>query len=423
MNKTFTIVITVVVVLLVVLVALDYSGLIHRVNNPSTNNTTNSYAPNVVGTSDVNKSLGGGWTMTSSGHGSAGNINTFFNVLSGSNSTLLSATPASTSVASPDVSGSVSASPSTPPFENISSFEFSVFSPNNTGFAAIGFATFGSASNANATFQLIYTNVTDSNTSNTTTSKGTVSGHEYVYASSYLANTTLTPKNQSESVLIGIYGNNMIGIFYLTPNNASLNSFTSLYLAQISKMSSIIAPSSLSVVASSNAVGTDIGNNWTSSLGIDVQIHDATSILHEFLGSHVGTANFTSVDYSVLNQTIGNLTEVALQGYSAGSNNATTIGFAKFMNDKVPYLAYTTFEASLANNKNATTGTDHANNASYVYYNEEMAGNNSITSFSQNVSVLVADYNDYVIYIAYTGVSAVTQSQLVNLLSSEINVI
>lgn len=422
MNKTFSIVITVIVVLLVVLIALDYSGVIHRVNPPASNSTSNSYAPNVVGTSDVNKSLGGGWTMTSSGHGSAGNINTFFNLLSGNTSTLSTVTPASTSVASPDALGTSSTNQSAQPFESISSFEFSVFSPNNTGFATVGYASFGSTSNANATFQFIYANVSDSSTANTSVSKGSVSGHEYVYASAYLTNTTLTPKNQSESVLIGIYGNSMIGIFYLTPINETVNSFTNLYLAQISKMSSMIAPTSLSVVVSGKVVSTNIGNNWTSSLGIDIQINNATSILHEFLGSLVGTANFTKVDSSVLNQTVGNLSEVALQGYYAGSNNATTIGFAKFMNDKVPYLAYTTFEASIANNKNATTGTDSANNASYVYYSESLPGYNN-TTISKNVSVLFADYNDYVIYIAYVGNSAVTQSQFVGLLTSEINVI
>ena len=422
MNKYFTIVITLIVVLIVVLIALDYSGVLKDLNKAN-NTTTNSFVPNLVGTPEINKTLGGNWTLTTSGRGTAGNVNSFFNVLSGNNSAFSRFSISTPSLANPAVQVSSGQLQPSQSFENISGFQFSVFSPNNAGFATVGFATFGSESNANATFQLIYSNFTSSNTANSTQSKGTVSGHEYAYSWTKLTNTTLTPKNQFESLLVGKYGNNIIGIFYLTPNNESMSSFTNLYLDQISKMSSIVTPGSLSVVVSSNTVGSDIGNTWTSSLGVDIQVENASSILHEFLGSLVGTANFSSVDYGVLNQTIGNLSEVALQGYSAGNGNTTAIGFAKFLNDKVPYLGYTTAEASIGNNKNATTGTISADNVSYVYFNEELPGPDFNSTYSHNVSVLFADYNDYVIYISYIGTAAVSQSQFVGLLTSEIGVI
>ncbi len=422
MNKALTAVVAVILVIIVVVIGLNYSGIFNGLLAQN-NNSTNSLAPNVVTSSDISKSFGGTWKHSSSGHGTSGNISTFFNVLSGSSTPLAIAAPSTANSVTPYA---VAGSPQGQPFENISGFEFSVFSPNHSGFAAIGYATFASTSNANDTFNLIYANVTNSNYTNHSESKGSVSGHQYVYAWSYLENTSLSPSNQYESVLIGIYGNSMIGIFYLTPDNMSLGSFTGLYLDQISKMSSITSTSNLSVFVSSQDVGNNIGNTWKNSLGLDVQVQNATSILHEFLGSVAGTSNLSSVDMSVLNETVGNLSEIALQGYAAGTSNATSIGFAKFLNDKVSFLVYTTAEASIGSIKNATTGTISSDNISYVYISNPLPGaffNATNNTSTLNESVLFANYNDYVVYIAYLGSSAVTQTQLVNLLKAEVGVI
>ncbi len=421
MKKAMTAAIAVILVIILVVIGLNYSGLLTNLLN-NNNNTTTSIAPNVVTSTDVSQAFGGTWTHSSSGHGTSGNVSTFFNVLSGSSSSLSVATPAASNSATPYA---VASSSPNQPFENISGFQFSVFSPNHAGFAAIGYATFASSTNANSTFNLIYSNVTASNTTNQSQSKGTVSGHEYVYTWSYLANTTLTPKNQNESMLVGVYGNSIVAIFYLTPNNMSLNAFTTLYLSQISKMSTLTTTSSIGVFVSASTVGNNIGNTWKKSLGIDVQISNATSILHEFIGS-ASSSNVSTVDMSVFNETVGNLTEIALQGYSAGNTNATSIGFAKFMNDKVSFLVYTTAEASFGSNKNATTGTISSDNISYVYIGEPVPSftyNSSSNSSNQNISVLFANYNDYVIYIAYIGNVALTQSQLVSLLKAEVTVV
>lgn len=428
MNKSVTIAIAVLVVLIMVVVALNYAGILNLNNLSNLNNqnssTSNSYAPNVVGSSDVSSSLGGTWTQSSAGHGTSGNVSTFFNVLSGGAPGIATIGVNSPHVASPMTNGTPSQSN---PFNNITSFEFSVYSPDHAGFAAVGYALFNTAANATNVFNYVYSNVSAQKGNHSYVTKGNASGHDYIYAWNYLANSNLTPSKQYESLLVGIYGNAMIGIFYLTPDNLTLSAFKTLYLDQISKMSSTTTIPGISVFVSGSNVSSSIGNHWTSTLGLDVQIHNATSILHEFIGSASGNSNITSVDMNLLNQTIGNLSEIAIQGYAAGKSNATSIGFAKFLNDKVPYLAYSTAEAAIgSNNPNATTGTISSDNVSYVFMNLTVKGfyyNSTFNSPGYNQSILVADYNDYIIYLVYQGSASVSQTQFVNLLKAEIPVV
>ena len=421
MKKSITAAIAVLVVILVIIVGLYYAGILKIQNQ---NNGSSSYAPNVVSTSEVSKSLGGTWTRSSSGYGTSGNVSSFFNLLGGGISQ-----PITVMDASAGHSGSpqaIIASAQDQPYENISAFEFSVYSPNHAGFAAVGYATLKTSSDASNTFTAIYSNVTSSSETGQFTTKGSVSGNEYVYHWAYLSNTSLTPSNQNESILIGIYGSSIIGIFYLTPSNLSLDNFTSLYLDQISKMSSITNPASIAVFVSSATVGSNIGGSWQNNIGIDVQIQNATSILHEFFGSLSNSSSLTKADVNILNQTVGNLSEIGLQAYSYGSMNSTVIGFAKFLNDKVPFAIYL---AAVAYYQNATNGQISSDNISYIYYHSYIPGyyyNATYNYPGQNDSLLFADYNDYVIGLLYSGSgssAAPTQTQFVNLLKAEVRVV
>lgn len=406
MKKTIAVVsIIVVIVIVISLIALS-GNLPGSTGNKSS--TVNKYAPNVVASSDLNASLGGKWSHDGSGYGTSGNVSSFTGLLGGRGSI---GTLGYGVQYSPALSSSLTHASS---FGNISSFQFSIFSPENSGFAAVGIATYRSQPEANATFYHVSDNVTASANSSHLIAKGNVSGHPYVYVWTHAASTYLSPENQNMSVLLGVYNANLIGIFYLTPGNLSLSNFTSLYQKQISLLSSVSGTPTTQLFVSAAEMGSYLGGTWESQISLNLEIKNASSIVKEFSGL---LAKATQAQKALVYQIFGNLSQIAFQGYSSGSHNQSVVAFVKFHNDRLPYSFYLAYLTAVASHSsNVTTG--NASGAKFIYSQLTMPSIFGIAGFS--MSLIIAYYNDYLVVAFYHGSAAKSALQFENLLKGQV---
>ncbi len=420
MNKSVTVVISVLVVIVVVFGALYGLGLIHM-NTPAAS-TNSTGAKNVVGANIVSSSLGNTWKQDYGATGTVSNLSTFMSITSGRSIGGIPAVQYSPTVQYNSV---VSAASSTPPSNSvafsISSFQFAVFSPNGSGFATIGYAEYKSTTNASEVFGYIFdhaNNTTSAGSSHITTGK-TSTGYKYIYAWNATSSSTLKPHNQNMSILLGNYNAYLIVIFYLTPTNGTLSKFVNLYSAEINALSSASPSTTVSTFVSDAKLGTDIGNNWATSLSVSINVTNATSIIREFSGNLNGTS---ATQRMLLNQTLGNLTEFGMQSYGAGTTNLSVISYAKFKSSTAPTLIFGGIAASL-NNTSIKPVAYNGSNYLYVNYNYSGSGNSTFVMHSYNVSILIADYNDYAVFMYYVGSKAVTQTQFQLLLGDELKLL
>lgn len=407
MKKSLVIVIVALVIVIVVLAGLHQAGKLFPSSGAS---SQNPYAPNVVASSQLNSTLGGKWTHESSGYGSAGNLSDFLGIVAGRGTAASAGYGFGYSAAVSTGISNVGA------LGNISSFEFSIFSPDHSGFAAVGVANYNSVSSANNTFNALSGNVSAAASSSFLIAKGDASGNPYVYVWTYANSTSLAPHNQYLSALIGIYSSHLIGIFYLTPDNLSQANFTSLYEKQVTELSSMKSTPTQNVFVTSSELGSYLGGTWQAKLGLFVQINNAQNIIGEFSGL---LANATQAQRQLINQTVGNLSQLAVQGYVSGSFNQTVLAFAKFQNDKLPYTFYLDYLASVSSSPSAAQG--NVSGAAYVFTNISVPSIFGSKAFS--ISLLVSDYNDYLFIAIYHGSLSKSQAQFENLLKGEIAVI
>ncbi len=401
MKKALVTAIAVIVIAIVVLAGVMHFGLVP--GNSKKGVVSSSYAPNIVAPSDLNSSLGGSWNHESSGYGTSGNVSSLMGLVSTQNLTVAAAGGISYSpaLAVPTPSQSV--------YGNISSFEFSIFAPDHAGFAGVAVANYRTQADVNATFAYLEAKVTPASNSTELVTTGNVSGHDYIYVWAAVNSHSVTPNRQNASLLLGLFKNHLIAIFYLTPENLSEQHFTSLYTDQISHLSSTKGTPTKQVLVSSTVLGNDIGGTWKTTFGINVQISNASAILQEFSGA---LANATTVQRQMINQTLGNLSEIAFQTYSSGKGNETILAFAKFLNNNMPYAIYLDALA-LAQNAPNNSDTGNASGAQYVFFNP--------TPYS--LSLLVADYNGYAIIALHSGSTNATNSQFASLLKSQVSLL
>lgn len=409
MKKAIVIVIAVLIVVIIVFAGALQSGLLQ---GKSSGSVQNKYAPNVVVASDLNSSLGGSWNHESSGYGTSGNISSLLGLVSTQNVTIAASggVEYSPALTVPTPSQSV--------YGNISSFEFSIFAPNHAGFAGVAIANYRNQADVNATFSYIDAKVTPVSNSTMLIARGNASGHQYIYVWTAVDSKNITPNNQNASLLLGLYKSHLIAIFYLTPSNLSQQNFSALYIDQINKLSSMTSTPVQNVLVSNTVLGGNIGGTWKTNFGINVQVNNASAIIHEFSGA---LATATGAQRQLINQTLGNLSEFALQTYSSGSGNQTILGFAKFLNNNVPYALYLDVLSLLANQK-SNTGTGNVSGALYVFYHLYL-GKSFFNPTPYALSLLVSDYNGYAIVGLYSGDHNVTQTQFANLLKAEVGLL
>lgn len=412
MKKSLIAVFAVVIIVIVVLAGALELGLLNI--NPSSSKTTvtvkNAYAPNVVASSDLNTSLGGSWSHESSGYGTSGNISSILGLLGvAGHANVAGNAEFSSAVSVPTPSQSV--------YGNITSFEFSIYSPNHAGFAGVAVANYKNQADVNATYSYIDAKIMPYQNATIKISKGNISNHNYIYAWYAVHSANLTPKNQNASLLIGSYKAQLIAIFYLTPTNLTQAKFASLYQSEINLLASQNnAPPKIVLVTGAN-LGNYIGGSWEATFGINVQINNASAIIHEFSGD---LSYMTSSEKQIIYQIAGNLTGFAYQSYVKGTTNSTILEFAKFANGNVPYALYLDALSLYSTAPNATAGTVAGANYTYAnfYYAKSMFNPNAYST-----SILISDYKDYIIIGEYVGASNVSQSQFSNLLKAEVGLL
>ena len=416
MNKSVTVVISVLVVIVVVFGALYGLGLIHM-NSPAAS-TNSTGAQNVVGASIVSSALGSTWKQDYGATGTVSNLSTFMSITSGRSLGGIPAVQYSPAVQDNAIVSAVNTPPSNSTAFSISGFQLSVFSPNGSGFATVGYVQYKSTANASAVYYYIQNNA--NNTSSSTPPHVTVgktsSSNPYIYTWNATSSATLNPHKQNMSILLGLYDAYLVVIFYLTPINMTASHFVALYSSEINVLSSATTSTATSTFVSDAKLSSDIGNTWATSLSVSINVTNATSIINEFSGNMSST---NSHERMLLNQTAGNLTEFALQSYGAGAKNVTLISYAKFKSSTAPTLIFDGLSTSV--NLTVTS----YNGSSYFYYNYSYNGSTGSTfaMHSYNVSMLVAMYNHYVIFMYYIGSSAVTQTHFKLLLGDELKLL
>ena len=401
--------IVVILVIIGIVVGMAYMG--GSLKLPGSSTTANKFAPNVVSSSAVNKSLGGKWNRASSGYGTAGNLSSFMGDMSGpsmfpSGSNNYMYTPYSQIPA-----------PSQSVYGNISSFQFSIFSPTKYhGFASVGIANYRNSADANATFTYVNSKIPDVFVNNTMkVYKGTLSSAPYIYMWTYHNSSHIDPSHQYISMLMGYKGSSIIVILYMTPINIPMSNFTALYGQQLSLLSSQSTPSVNSIFVSTNDLSTSIGGSWNSVFGINIEINNPQGIINEFSPSLKGQ---TSTVRMLINQTFGNLSQVAVMGYSSGHLNKTAISFVKFKNSNMPYTLFTDLLTMLSSDHNATVE-QNVSGAMVII----VTGSHSSMEFHKMIytQTVVAHFKSYFILIQYSGTSLVSTSGLNSLLTQQIN--
>lgn len=407
MNRKLVASIAVILIVIIVVAGAYQAGYL----SGKSGTVKNGYAPNVVTASDLNKSLGGTWTRASSGYGSASNVSTVLGLVSTTTPTIAG----SSSVHYTPALGVQTPNPSA--YGNIGSFEFSIFSPNHAGFAGVAIANYRTEADANATYAYMAASVTPQSNSTSLVALGNASGYDYIYVWAKVDSMNLTPNSQNESLLVGHYLQHLILIFYLTPGNLSQDHFASLYLDQINNLKSTSGLPSNNVLVTASGLGNAIGGTWNSTFMVNLEVANASAILHEFSGT---LTNTTGAQRALVDQILGNLSQVALQSYVSGKSNSTVFGFAKFLNDKVPYALYLDVLGLVSALGNSSTG--NVSGAQYVYYSLYI-GKSFFNPTPYSLSILVADYNTYAIMGMYTGTHNVTQSQFASLLQAQISLL
>lgn len=414
MKKSLVAIFAVVIIVIVVLAGALELGLLNISSSSSNNSTTtakNAYAPNVVASSDLNSSLGGAWSHTGSGFGSAANISSVLSLLYGG-------TVAGSGTNSVQFSPAVTVqSPAQSVYGNISSFEFSIFAPNHAGFAGVAIANYRNQADVNATYSYIDAKITPMQNSTLKIAKGNISGYDYIYAWYAVHSLNLTPNNQYASLLIGHYKAHLIAIFYLTPTNLSQAKFASLYESEVNILAAQNNSPPKAVLVSATDLGNYIGGTWESMFGITVQVQNASFILHE-LSSDLG--GLSQAETQLVYQVVGNLTGLAVQYYAHGTSNATVLAFAKFANHNVPYALYLDLLTLMASGQNTSTG--NVSGAQYTFMSYYY-GKTMYNPVAYSESIIAADYGGYLIFGLYNGANNVTQSQFANVLKAEVGLL
>ncbi|MHB8360274.1 MAG: hypothetical protein ACYDAO_03285 [Thermoplasmataceae archaeon] len=473
MAKIGTIIAVVVVMVVVVTGSLMFSGII-KIPSLSSSPTTSSgtpsalnpniqqKAPNVVNSATVNTSLGGSWEQKMGASGSASNFSSAtpvmsFGLIGPSAKPYDAVLPAGIpgienthmSIYTPLTTSTQNYNPSN---ITITAFEANLYEPAGTGFAAVGYMQFVNSNNASQVYN--YINASAHNSYNISTSATILNnGHNYLYQ---WAKQPFGYKNTmwNLSIVIGLDGTYLIGVFYFTPANLSENHFTKLLSSEITMLSNPASNPINSVFLTTSQVDSQTGISFNNTFKAVIGISNGLQMFNEIINAYnTPSSQSSSSAYRItMNDTLGNLTLVGLSEFLGGSYNVsvnegngysynmtqqitTTVGIANFSNTNAPSTVFTTITGFISQFQNdpqlSKTMTTHSGNinpsvGSGQYFYMGGPSNTSFYSNGKQVNTTIA--NDSVIFsyagsffsvIFYNGHSAMTWQIMLNLLNEE----
>lgn len=473
-------VITIVVVLIVVVSgSLVLSGIIPLPNSNSnttksstTSTTTSSStvgnaktlnsnvqqkAPNVVSSSVVNSSLGGKWSQKAGASGSTSNLSSASSITSfgliGPNSSPYRAdlsiavrgiVDAQFNIVTPMTTSTQNFNPSN---LTVKQFEANLYEPSGNGFAAIGYIQINN--NSSSTYVYNYINSSAHTSYGYSSGSGQkiflTNGNGYLYQwtqGEFGTNNILW----NLSITIGLYGPNLIGIFYFTPDNLSLNHFTNLLNAEISKLSNPSTNLINNVFVNTSEVDNQTNMPFVQEASLLMGISNGTQMFNEFAKAYNLEQSIpTPTEHLLINYTVGNLTLIGLSAFTAGEYNYSSpegysgtipilaiVGIANFSSSKIPSAIFLEFQGweemhhgTATNFSNGTITDGNLGSGQYIYgsgpavtsyyYNGQSYVN---TSFG-NASLLISYEGSFLTVILYMGHYSLSKNAILKLLSDE----
>lgn len=441
------------------------SGTMSVTGTPATNSNVQQKAPNVVSSTQVNQSLGGGWNQKAGASGSSSNLSTAASITSfglvnpGSNpyeGTLITGINGMRSTHFTAFTPVTMSAQHLNPNMTVQQFEANLYEPSGNGFAALGYLQLQSSNNVTQVYQYInYSAHASYNYSSGTSSRiFLTNGKDYLYQ---WAQAPFGDNNSlwNLSILIGTDGTNLIGIFYFTPDNLSTTHFTSLLNAEITKLSNPSTNPINNVFLTTSQIDNQTGLSFKQQFSALVGISNGLAMFNEYNHAYniVPTYYTSDPTYNTLiNDTISNLSLIGIASFSAGSyqkeytrtyqygssteyfavDNQTVVGIANFSNAQVPSIIFSAFKLYEKSFLNATdqakeginvSSGNIGNNGQYFSINgPEYPIYNSTGARVLNIgnaSLMFSVYNSFLVFILYTGHNAMGNTAMLNLLTEE----
>ncbi len=451
MKKGVTAAISIVVVLIIVVAALFASGIISLNSNTVTKGVTG--ANNVVSASDVGNSLGGTWTANAGTSGEITSSTGLQQVVNISTGASIANAGSSNAVSKNILIGSLAAN-GYPAVEQASQygnysggivgFELGIFSPASSqfSFATVGFLQYNNAATPTSAFANIYGNFSNYSAYNISGSfylseKGTSDlNHQYVFASVYAPSsstgtynyTTNTfnynynySKSVNESVLIGSDGNFLIFIIGFTQANLTVSSYLTLFDDQV-KVAASMSTSLVSTFVSTSTLSTETATTWSQDIAAGIYLNNPSKIINEYLDAQVGAANISSGDNLLINETLGNLTNVGVSMYSSPATGTPTnigvVGYFQFSSANSVNVIATLIEASAG----SEPGLHFANLSGNLGINFSASYLNSTTGVTTYENGYVLLEGHFIVFDFFFGTTNFNLVQLKAVASSEISV-
>ncbi len=431
MVNKFTAAVSIIVVVLVVVVGVIYaSDLMNTGKNSSTSNAINATpeqrAPNIVNSQVVSSALGSQWTMSMGASGSSLNASTF---ISG---TGITTGFSNVRQVAPNIGF---AGNSMSPFSTLSvgnnlsynTFQIGLFVPPQDGFAGVSFAH---STNSSAPASLVsclnsqisanFNGATSYNSTNTSYDSGTVNGSEYVF----LSTNSATPHGWYLEGLLANYSSYNIVIFYFTPQFTGHMEFINMLTAQISDIKSQSTSNVPSILVSSAQINKITGINYKTQSAIAVNLNNTKKMLSEYLYLTGGSSDISSTNYTILNNTVGNINGLVAK-YMSNGENVTFGAIISFSNSTAPATLYDLIQTSSASGTNIKTSSYDGwnfifqNVTDYSYHYNYTTGSYTSIPYSNTTTVLAVNGDYMLLFVSNEKNQVFTESMAQQLLSDE----
>ncbi len=425
MNSKYTAVVVAIIVILLVAVGVLYvsGGLNFLTSSKTQTNSLQSTpaerAPNVVNSQVVSEAFGKSWTMTAGASGSSLNASTY---LSGNTGIpLISPAAVSPEVAPMDVSVS--------PFSifnvgnNVSynTYQAGIFVPPQEGFAIVSFAHSKDSSTPGYVVSTITEQISSHfqgkssyNSSGIHFDSGVMDGSTYIFLAIHGIRafgafpSTLWAWNLEG--LLANYSSYTILIIYFVPSYSNFTNFTTIMTNQVAQLKAPQTPAEPSVMASASQISSISGLNYRTQSAIALNLKDTKKLLHEYIDLTGSGNTISSTNYTMLNNTIGEVTGIAakelVSGKISGSrSNMTDFAVIGFSNSSAPKALFDLMSTEgNTNGVNFTTydGWHLGFNTTVQYtvnfvYNKTTGNYTQVKHISANMSVGVAVYGSYMV--------------------------
>ncbi len=354
-NKSTVIIAAIIVVLLVAVGGLYVSGVFNfsttsKTQSNSLQSTPTERAPNVVSSQVVSKAFGKSWTMTAGASGSSLNASTY---LSGNTGIpLISQAAVSPEVAPMDVSVS--------PFSifnvgnNVSynTYQAGIFVPPQEGFAIVSFAHSRDSSTPGYVVSTITEQISSHfqgkssyNSSRIHFDSGVMDGSTYIFLAIHGINvfgeSSIGMGAWNLEGLLANYSAYTILIIYYVPSYSNFTNFTTILTDQVAQLKAPQTPAEPSVMASASQISSISGLSYKTQSAIALNLNDTKKLLHEYLDLTGSGSAISSTNYTMLNNTIGEVTGIAAKelvsgGISGSRSNITAFAVIGFSNSSAP---------------------------------------------------------------------------------------